>query len=68
MADPLRREPIRRAVRDGWSASLTRGGHVRLDHPSGAVVFTGATPSDYRIQRKLAADLRRELRRKEAQL
>jgi hypothetical protein len=27
MADPLRREPIRRAVREGWSASLTRGGH-----------------------------------------
>jgi hypothetical protein len=65
MTAPLRREAIRAAIRAGWSARITRGGHVRLDHPSGALIFTGATPSDHRVPVKLAADLRRALKRKE---
>jgi hypothetical protein len=28
----------------GWTISMTNGGHVRLGHPSGAVVFAPNTP------------------------
>jgi hypothetical protein len=60
---PLKREHVREAVREGWAASITKRGHIRLVHPSGAVIFTGSTPSDHRVPVKLAADLRRALRK-----
>jgi predicted RNA binding protein YcfA (HicA-like mRNA interferase family) len=61
--DPLKREHVREAVREGWSASITRGSHVRLMHPSGALVIASGSPSDHRAAHQLCADLRRALRR-----
>ncbi len=42
--------------------SMTNGGHWRYRHPSGAVVYGAATPSDHRTVRKAFAQLRRALR------
>jgi hypothetical protein len=47
------------ARRRGWSVGLTRKGHWRLRHPSGAVVHAGSTPSCPRSLLNLRADLRR---------
>jgi hypothetical protein len=63
MSSPLRRDHVRQATAAGWSASITKRGHIRLVHPSGAVIFTGSTPADHRVPVKLAADLRRALRK-----
>jgi predicted RNA binding protein YcfA (HicA-like mRNA interferase family) len=61
---PLRREPIRQAIKAGWSASLTRGSHVKLTHKSGAIVYCSGTPSTRRAGAELLSDLARALRRK----
>jgi predicted RNA binding protein YcfA (HicA-like mRNA interferase family) len=67
MSSPLRQQHVRAAAREGWAASLTKGSHVRLIHrATGVVVFCSGTPSDRRVPVKLAADLRRALRRQEA--
>jgi predicted RNA binding protein YcfA (HicA-like mRNA interferase family) len=48
----------------GWTLSRTRGGHLRLRHPTtGATVVTASTPSCWRAVRNIAADLRRAERR-----
>jgi hypothetical protein len=46
-----------------FTAELTKGGHVRLILPNGAIVHTGSTPSDHRVVRQVRAELRRALRR-----
>jgi hypothetical protein len=43
----------------GWTVTKTAGGHIRLAHANGAVIFTGSTPSDWRAVRNATADLRR---------
>jgi predicted RNA binding protein YcfA (HicA-like mRNA interferase family) len=63
MSNPLRREVIREAVRAGWSATLTRGSHVKLVHASGAIVICAGTSGDCRAIRHVRAELRRQLRR-----
>jgi predicted RNA binding protein YcfA (HicA-like mRNA interferase family) len=63
---PLRQEHVRKAVREGWAATLTKGSHVRLIHPGGAIVFASGTPGDHRVIRNVKADLRRALRRQGA--
>ena len=50
---------LQAAVRRGWVATHTRGGHIKLTHPSGAIYFTGVSPSDWRVGVKLDRDLRR---------
>jgi predicted RNA binding protein YcfA (HicA-like mRNA interferase family) len=47
------RDLIRFAERDGWSASVTRGSHIRLDHHPEATmpIFAASTPSDHRASR-----------------
>lgn len=45
--------------REGWEWSLTKGGHVKGKHASGAIVFTSASPSDHRAQKNLLSDIRR---------
>lgn len=42
------RKIVKAAEQRGWIASLTRGGHVRLEHPLYATVFGPQTPSCYR--------------------
>jgi predicted RNA binding protein YcfA (HicA-like mRNA interferase family) len=54
------RQLLRSAAARGWRVELTRrGAHVRLVHPSGAVVVAAGTPSDCRALANLRAQLRR---------
>ena len=56
------RDLIRFAERDGWSASVTRGGHIRLDHPEATMpIFAASTPSDHRALANAIAMMRRAL-------
>lgn len=56
-------EFLRRARRDGWQASPTRGGHIRLEHPDAAgPVIAPSTPSDHRAMANAMAEMRRQLR------
>ena len=56
-------EFLRRARRDGWQASPTRGGHIRLEHPDAAgPVIAPSTPSDWRSLANTQAEMRRQLR------
>lgn len=57
------RELVRLARDLGWSAELTRGGHVRLVKPGCGPVFVASTPSDRRAHRNALATLKREDRR-----
>lgn len=53
--------PLVRAARAaGWTVDNTARGHLRLTSPTGAVVVTGGTPSDYRAPRHLRSRLRKE--------
>lgn len=47
----------------GWHIEPTRAGHLKLRHPDGALVFSGATPSCPRAVLNLRAHLRRVERR-----
>lgn len=46
---------------EGWSWSKTNGGHVRLTHNSGIIVFASWTASDHRALKNIRADTRRAL-------
>ena len=47
----------------GFSCSRTRGGHLRIVHPSmKGAVFAPTTPSDHRGAKNMMALLRRKLR------
>jgi hypothetical protein len=41
----------------------TRGGHIKLILPNGAVVYCAGTPSDRRTVRHVRASIRRAMRR-----
>lgn len=43
----------------GWSVTRSPGGHLRLTHPNGALVYTASTPSDGRAIRNIGADIAR---------
>ena len=48
----------------GWIISRTRGDHWKMRHPpTGAVVFTSATPSCWRAVANATADMARVERR-----
>lgn len=54
------RDLDRLAARYGFEPGrVTRGGHLRYRHRSGAVVFAAATPSDRRARRNAVALFRR---------
>lgn len=45
---------------DDWEIALRNGGHLKATHiPSGAIVFTGSTPSDNRGLLNFQARVRR---------
>ncbi len=49
--------------RNGFSTTLTRGGHIRISHPLMAgPVFAASTPSDHRAIHNLRALIRRKMR------
>jgi len=51
---------IHRARKAGWSVTVRGGGHLAWASPSGdVVVFSGATPSDWRAQANIKARLKR---------
>lgn len=53
--------PLVRAARAaGWTVDHTRRGHLRLTSPTGAVVVTGGTPSDFRAPQHLRSRRRKE--------
>ena len=53
------RAEILAAEKRGWTARWTGKGHIRLEHPSGAIVFSSGSSSDCRSVRALRSDLRR---------
>ena len=54
---------LRDLEREGFSATRTAGGHLRLQHPAiSGCVFAPSTPSDHRGVKNLLAMLRRKLR------
>lgn len=59
----LMKEVRRALLREGFTATKTRGGHWRFEHPQMCgPVFAPDTPSDYRGVKNLKALLRRKLR------
>lgn len=64
MTSSSRMKEIRRALaREGFTATKTRGGHWRIEHPKmDGPVFAPDTPSDSRGVKNLRAMLRRKLR------
>lgn len=47
------------AMTQGWTISHTNGGHLRFSKPGLPPIFTSSTPSDYRAERNMRAQLRR---------
>ncbi len=57
------KEARRQLERQGFSATKTRGGHWRFEHPDmDGPVFAPDTPSDHRGLRNFLAVLRRKMR------
>ena len=57
------KEARRALVRAGFTATKTRGGHWRFQHPMmSGPVFAPDTPSDHRAIKNLMALLQRKLR------
>ena len=54
------REVIRDAESRGWQAERTGGGHIRLVHPQGGLVFCSDTPSDHRAIANTKAHIARQ--------
>lgn len=56
-------ETVRRlleyAAEGGWTASHTRGGHLKFSRPGSKPVFCSSTCSDHRAFKNARADLRR---------
>jgi hypothetical protein len=52
-------EAIVRSLRafDGDAVELTKSNHYRIKCPDGSLYFTGSTPSDYRVLRKVKNEL-----------
>jgi len=53
------RSVARKAKRQGWTITGTRGRHLAWTSPAGAVVYTPSSPSDSRGYRNTVALLRR---------
>jgi predicted RNA binding protein YcfA (HicA-like mRNA interferase family) len=49
----------RLAKERGWALAHTSGGHLRLTHPSGAVVITASSPRSERCIKHTLAAMRR---------
>jgi len=48
---------INNALAQGWEVEWTAGSHIRFTHPSGGLVTTSGTPSDWRAPRNLESHL-----------
>ncbi|HEY9377889.1 MAG TPA: hypothetical protein VIQ02_12430 [Jiangellaceae bacterium] len=58
ITNPRLREVVRDAIHRGWEVSWTGKQHIRLRHPSGAVVICSGTPRTdiavYKTEKRLA--------------
>jgi hypothetical protein len=43
----------------GWKIGLTRKRHLRFESPTGLIIYSSGTPSDWRARKNLVAHLRR---------
>ena len=59
ITEPTLRAVVRDAVKRGWTAEWTGKNHIRLTHPSGAIVFCAGTPHTAVAARKTESRLRR---------
>jgi len=51
-------EQLRKAAeKQGWTVSLTKGGHRKWKSPAGELVFSAQTPSDYRAIKNIIREL-----------
>lgn len=53
------KELLKRLEAEGWTVELKTSGHRKLTSPTGAVVFTSSSPSDFRAIRNVERDLKR---------
>jgi predicted RNA binding protein YcfA (HicA-like mRNA interferase family) len=57
------REARRKLASEGFTATKTRGGHWRIEHPDmDGPVFAPDTPSDHRGIKNMMATIRRKMR------
>ena len=49
----------RKARKQGWTITMTRGTHLAWTSPSGAVIYTPSSPSESRGYRNTRAEFRR---------
>lgn len=49
----------KQAEAQGWSITLTNGGHFKWTSPEGGFMYTSQTPSDVRAFHRIRSDLRR---------
>jgi hypothetical protein len=54
------RDFARFAMERGWQVSITNGGHLKFVSPTGTVLFTSSTPSDWRAWKNFRSQLRRQ--------
>lgn len=50
---------MKQAEAQGFTISLTNGGHYKWTSPTGAFMYTSQTPSDVRAFHRIRSDLRR---------
>jgi predicted RNA binding protein YcfA (HicA-like mRNA interferase family) len=50
---------IKKAEKQGWIVSLSKGGHLRWKSPDGKMLFCSATPGDVRMIKNHEAEMRR---------
>lgn len=53
------RDLAKAAVQAGWTLFKTGGDHIKWRSPSGAIVFSASTPSDFRVARNVRTELRK---------
>jgi len=54
------RDLLTEAAARGWNVKQTKGGHLKLTHENGGLIFCSATPSDFRAWRKLSSEIRKQ--------
>ena len=52
---------LKQAVQEGW-VKIYGNNHIKLRHPTGALVVVSASASDFRAAMNIRGDLRRALR------
>lgn len=68
ISDKHLKDTVGNLEKQGWSASWTDGGHLRLIHPDAAhPVFSSGTPSCHRAATALLSDCRRAIKAKPLQ-